>query len=429
MNERQIRHEEKLKQDRQLSKKCLDKTNKCDSFESDSAKNQKCVNEISPIGNDDNIRTAIFTDGPPPLVPLASTNASKKLIPIESTAPERNLPENAPPLIPIKPLSTIKPEVIIDALGSVLENQNILKFNCSMCNEEFSSVSALKEHKQANCQSSGLQCNICKKEFKDRKRLIGHLKGHMVAKDYRCKICSKCYPNPSTFRVHMRTHTGERPFSCQVCNKGFVRWAGVVNHMKTHSANKPHKCSTCGKGFKILSNLERHKVLHSGNLPYCCSYCGKTFSQSDNLQLHIRTYHTYERPYLCNECGKGFVSSTRLNRHMWVHTGYRPYVCKECPKAYTNSNDLRNHERTHGGDGAKLEKLYSCTTCEMKFFHACRLAKHMKTHEKPFACSECTKTFSSEGLLMKHVTGKHGTQFFDEIDLPVGVQEVFIQYQ
>lgn len=435
--ERQNRHKEKLKRDRQLSKKCIDKTNESPNLtisKSDDANSLKCITEASVVENNkkcDDLRTAIFTDGPPPLVPLASTNSLRKTsvenIPV--VVSERSLPENTPPLIPIKPLSTLKPEVIIDALGSVLESQSVLKFNCSMCSEEFSSVSALKEHKQTNCQLTDLQCNICKKEFKDRKRLIGHLKGHMVAKDYRCKMCGKCYPNPSTFRVHMRTHTGERPFSCQVCNKGFVRWAGVVNHMKTHSANKPHKCSTCGKGFKILSNLERHKVLHSGNLPFCCNYCGKTFSQSDNLQLHIRTYHTHERPYLCNECGKGFVSSTRLNRHMWVHTGFKPYTCKQCPKAYSNSNDLKNHERLHNTGGNKTEKPYACMTCEMRFIHPCRLAKHMKTHERPFACSECTKTFSTEGLLVKHVAGKHGPQFFDEIDLPVSVEEVFIQYQ
>lgn len=355
------------------------------------------------LENDNLNDTPIFTEGPPPLIPLAI-----KKDPVENTtAVTRTLPANAPPLIPIKPLSTISPKTILN----VLSTETQLKLNCTSCNEQFSSISDLKHHKQFSCQSSALQCNICRKEFKERKRLIGHLKGHMIAKNYRCKVCGKCYPNPSTFRVHMRTHTGERPFKCQICGKGFVRWAGVAEHMKTHTSLKPHVCGTCGKGyvmelylkywlstfsdpscsFKIQSNLERHKILHTGNLPFCCSYCGKTFSQSDNLQLHVRTYHTYERPFLCYECGKlktksfifcaaikpfilgkGFVSSTRLKRHMWVHTGYKPYLCEHCPKAYSNSNDLKNHERTHVGGANKTDKPHKCPSCDMRFYHSCR---------------------------------------------------------
>lgn len=63
----------------------------------------------------------------------------------------------------------------------------------------------------------------------------------------------------------------------------------------------------------------------------------------------------------------------------------------------------------------------------MRFYHPCRLAKHMKTHE--FQCSECTKSFSNERQLNKHTAAKHGPQFFEEIDLPVTVQEVFVDYQ
>lgn len=371
------------------------------------------------------LSSLMFCDEPPPLVPLEPS----KTVKIEVSPNLQLLPENAPPLVPIKPLIALNPATIVNALGDSMEDSVGLKLQCNTCNEEFHSVSALKKHRLEQCQLTGMQCNICKKEFNDRNRLIGHLKGHMVSKDYGCKICGKCYPNPSTFRVHMRTHTGERPFKCQICNKGFVRWAGVVGHMKTHNENKPYKCDTCGKGFKISSNLERHKILHSAILPYCCSYCGKTFSQSDNLQLHIRTNHTNDRPYLCNECGKRFVTSTRLKRHMWVHSGYKPYRCRYCPKAYSNSNDRKNHEKGHTGGIPEADKPYVCTTCNMRFLHACRLSKHMKTHERPFPCPQCTKTFSSEALLTKHLSNKHGTHLLEHLSVPLTVEEVYINYQ
>ncbi|EFA03089.1 zinc finger protein ZFP2 [Tribolium castaneum] len=365
----------------------------------------------------ENDQQPIITEGPPPLVPLEPT---KKIDSTETPITKALPDDNPPPLIPIKPI-----------ISNVIENALEITVNCTNCNQQFNSLTALKDHKLNDCKQNNLKCNICRKEFKERKRLIGHLKGHMVVKDYGCKICGKRYPNPSTFRVHMRTHTGERPFKCQICNKGFVRWAGVVGHMRTHQSHKPYKCETCGKGFKISSNLERHKVLHSESLPYCCNYCGKTFSQSDNLQLHIRTYHTNERPYLCNECGKGFVSSTRLNRHMWVHTGYKPYRCKACPKAYSNSNDLKNHERYHLGNSNEGDKPYVCKVCEMRFYHPCRLNKHMKTHERPFSCSICFKSFNSNALLTKHLTGKksvHLVQVEEVQQDNEGVNQIFLDY-
>lgn len=197
---------------------------------------------------DIDLNNALFlTSGPPPLVPL-----NKEKEPLKDAVVVRNLPENTPPLVPLKPLSTVNPKTILTALGDSLAVESDIKLKCSSCSEEFSTVSELKQHKLLTCQSTGLQCSICKKEFKERKRLIGHLKGHMVAKDYRCKVCGKCYPNPSTFKVHMRTHTGERPFKCQICSKGFVRWAGVVGHMKTHTSVKPYVCNTCGKGYALF---------------------------------------------------------------------------------------------------------------------------------------------------------------------------------
>ncbi|XP_044738769.1 zinc finger protein 182-like isoform X2 [Chrysoperla carnea] len=373
----------------------------------------------------------IFLSEPPPLVPLIPI-APEEIpdFPVDTKFDSvelalRPLSDETPPLIPIKS-NLPKPIPALDALSTAMANSNIIvpTFTCPTCTEEFSDPLELKSHMtNMHLQNSLLlTCNICKKEFADRNRLIGHLKGHTVQKLYMCKICGKRYPNPSTFKVHMRTHTGERPFKCQICNKGFIRWAGVVGHMKSHNEAKPYECEICQRGFKMQSNLERHKILHTGEMRFCCSYCGKTFTQNDNLQLHVRTYHTNERPYLCNECGKSFVSSTRLKRHMWVHTGYKRYICQHCPKSYSNLNDLKIHTtRTHGNGSDEQEKPYPCAICDMRFFHPCRLAKHLKTHERPYSCTECSRTFSREDTLNKHVNKKHGiimiTQQADEDQL------------
>lgn len=113
---------------------------------------------------------------------------------------------------------------------------------------------------------------------------------------------------------------------------------------------------------------------------------------------------------------------------MWVHTGYKPYLCKHCPKAYTNSNDLKNHERRHAGGANKADKPHKCPSCDMRFYHPCRLSKHMSTHERPYPCYQCTKAFRTEVALNKHLAREHSsTMFFvDDVDLPETAEEVFI---
>lgn len=237
---------ERIKEEnRKLTRKNKDKTRKLVEEAKKKLSDEEDGDDTLVYSNEND--APIFTEGPPPLIPLK--NDEKESV---AATVFRSLPENTPPLIPIKPLSAVNPETILTVFGDNLTVQNNIKLKCSGCSEEFATVSELKQHKKLSCKSSGLQCNICRKEFKERKRLIGHLKGHMVAKNYRCKVCGKSYPNPSTFKVHMRTHTGERPFKCQVCNKGFIRWAGVVGHMKTHTSVKPYVCNTCGKGYDFF---------------------------------------------------------------------------------------------------------------------------------------------------------------------------------
>ncbi|KAJ8961281.1 hypothetical protein NQ318_008966 [Aromia moschata] len=200
---------------------------------------------IEDFKSDDTVQ--IFTDGPPPLVPLApvkTINYAESIV--------KDLPKDTPPLVPIKPL------VDINALESIIEQNDSIKYQCNMCNSEFTSVVDLKEHKLNTCQPNALQCNICRKEFKDSKKLIGHLKGHIIAKDYGCKICGKRYPNPSTFTVHMRTHTDDdKNYACNVCDMKFYHPCRLLRHKKTHE--KPHiACHICHRTFTSSSILTKH---------------------------------------------------------------------------------------------------------------------------------------------------------------------------
>ncbi|KAM9164563.1 zinc finger protein 783-like isoform 1-T1 [Pangshura tecta] len=82
-----------------------------------------------------------------------------------------------------------------------------------------------------------------------------------------------------------------------------------------------------------------------------------------------------------------------------VQPGEKPFACSECGKSFRLKGNFVKHLRSH----AKV-RPYKCTECEKSFNCQSELLRHQMIHrgEKPYKCSECEKSYSRKVYLLNH---------------------------
>ncbi|XP_071359872.1 zinc finger protein 850-like [Trachinotus anak] len=178
---------------------------------------------------------------------------------------------------------------------------------------------------------------------------------------------------------------------------------------------KKYDCATCGKVFCHNSALKRHLVIHSGKRPFKCFICGRGFTQSGNLKTHMKV-HRGELPnwtlvqetsrpeetpvtvHVCGECGMDFPQKQQLEEHRESHK--KPYACSDCAKTFKNEYYFKLHKRIHSG-----ESPFLCSECGKSCVTASSLRTHELTHtgEKNFHCDQCGRAFSQSSHLSMHL--------------------------
>ncbi|XP_078508773.1 uncharacterized protein LOC144768754 [Lissotriton helveticus] len=97
----------------------------------------------------------------------------------------------------------------------------------------------------------------------------------------------------------------------------------------------------------------------------------------------------------CDEVG-GTIAQLGIMR---THLRGRPYACTECEKSFFEKSHLIAHQTTHLG-----ERMYTCSFCTKSFNRKYSLLGHMRTHtgEKPYKCTECDKEFIWKSGFNRH---------------------------
>uniref|UniRef100_A0A6P7GII1 Zinc finger protein 724-like n=1 Tax=Diabrotica virgifera virgifera TaxID=50390 RepID=A0A6P7GII1_DIAVI len=310
----------------------------------------------------------------------------------------------------------------------MLEDKKVL---CKICGKQYASKYVLKKHtkicelKHDNGNVGGdddgqpkvPSCAECGLTFTNKYMQKRHFDNVHSNKDkkYACDICNRSFASMVYLNAHKRYHSGDRPHVCSFCGKGYITASDLYHHEKIHANKRNYRCEICPKAFNTSSDLYKHKMcvhMDRSQWKYTCDVCDKKFPLKINLDSHRKT-HTGERNFPCHLCDRKCINMSVLKRHIITHSHFYPFRCEICDQGYKFQKSLDIHKsKAHGIGNIKIKpsiKKFICPLCSKAYTANNKLQKHLRAHvgEKPFKCPECHKGFTDKSYIKQHLKVLH----------------------
>ncbi|XP_051999860.1 zinc finger protein 407-like [Xyrauchen texanus] len=230
-------------------------------------------------------------------------------------------------------------------------------FMCKICSFATAQLGDARNHVKRHLGMREYKCHICGWAFVMKKHLNTHLLGkHGLGqpkeRKFECELCERNFSEKWALNNHMKLHTGEKPYKCSwpSCHYSFLTLSAMKDHHRTHTGEKSFLCDLCGFAGGTRHALTKHRRQHTGERPFKCQMCNFASTTQSHLTRHKRV-HTGEKPYRCPWCDYRSNCAENIRKHILhtgKHEGVKMYNCPKCNYATNAPMDFRNHlKETH----------------------------------------------------------------------------------
>ncbi|XP_039764010.1 zinc finger protein 2 homolog isoform X2 [Pararge aegeria] len=310
---------------------------------------------------------------------------------------------------------------------------------CPVCCQNFPDVDALTEH------AWELHTDLMGPRKRGRKKKLTSTILHKLTENgmnlkeinnpqYNCIFCHKTFKTKHDLILHTTEHKDEKIFSCMLCKKIYLRKKDFERHIclqqlkeMANEEDGPPVIKTEERKHQLytevrLQDLLKKNIGESGLISACDS-CGGIFGSEEELNQHRDRDHP-ELSVRCHLCDKVFATLKSASRHRAVcERVERLFACPSCELRFTHEVTLNKHIlRVHTGQSVSLQFLdrergsqnYKCETCSRPFTRKDLLERHMRSHntgEKIFECDICKKKFTRRENLRAHLRTHEGKKY------------------
>ncbi|XP_061444301.1 zinc finger protein 646 [Rhineura floridana] len=253
----------------------------------------------------------------------------------------------------------------------------VLPYPCEQCGLAFDQVSSLMSHKQTH-QLGIYQCSLCPKEYSSLLALKSHFHGHAKA-----TASSRGSPGSDG-------SAEEQPFLCSLCGMIFPSEEDLEHH---HNLSH-EEGETQGDEQEAALKREAEEQLdvvgdqeEEQLLSHICGYCGQTFDDMASLEEHSEG-HQEEKAAALADTSIQLRRASRLEGDQQTappmevlaatseSLDNRPYACSQCGKTYRHGGSLVNHKKIHQiGD-------YQCGFCCRQYPNLSAYRNHLRNHPR-----------------------------------------------
>jgi len=301
--------------------------------------------------------------------------------------------------------------------------------------------------RQAYTAHKSYCCRICRKSFSSSTNLRRHVRANHETGRFPCHFCSAQFKRCDSLLRHRRTAHAD--LQCPNCRKVFKNVDSKSSHVCKGRSTNRLSCTVCRKSFISRSNLNKHIRQTHGATVFPCKECGKIFRHTDTLTLH--TWKSHHR-FICPHCGSVHETATHLCKHMSSVHGKKVKsmspAMKRSPSPENGDDSMNMNDASDGDDdrddtyvpdaddGNEIQENHQQISVqengEASFLDAVvadvchqqsgtqavrktRVRSAGSVTQLPSgtkSCHVCSKSFSSESNLRRHVRVNHEASQF-----------------